>query len=87
MDVVLALRARGLVTQMSMGTYIDQILECYHCGCSLDELYDYSCPVCGHEVCDKDSQACQEGSCDTILCFACVDCHWRVCHEDVRAVV
>ena len=61
----------------------EDFVVCYYCDEPLDPQYDYSCPSCGHETCDADSQACQEDNCDVMTCFRCVDLHLRTCHPTI----
>jgi len=51
------------------------IWDCYSCGRKLDPRYDYFCPMCENQNCDRCSQACQVEDCDEITCFGCVEFH------------
>ncbi len=56
--------------------------DCHYCGVSLDLRYNYACTLCQREVCDNDTQACQEEDCDMIACFNCIDSHMETNHLD-----
>ena len=57
------------------------IWPCHWCGSKLDPRYDYFCPRCHKQSCDRCNQACQAENCDEVMCGGCVSEHMLVAHS------
>ena len=71
----------------------ERYYKCYICSKLLSTQYDYSsdydysCPICGLNTCDADTQACQGGDeCDAITCLVCVEFHLQESHPAVETM-